>query len=72
LEPDHPWIGVQELLNLGIQTRKIRLGVFQLIAENAQTDRSSGYRSPTAPTLIREGHQFLGSRAAVMRYWLRS
>jgi hypothetical protein len=72
LEPFDFRICAEVLLDLGIQTRQIRLGVLQLIAENPQTDRSSGYRSPTAPTLIGQGHQFLCRRTAIMRYGLRS
>ena len=69
LESLHPWIGVQELFNLRVQMRKIRLGMLQLIAENAQAGRPACYRSSTAHALIGQGHQFLCGRASVMGYW---
>ncbi len=72
LEPLHSWICVQRVLHLGRETRQIGLGMLQLIAENPQAGRSSGYRSSTAHTLLRQGHQFLGSRTAIMGSWLRS
>lgn len=61
----------EKLLDLGIQMCQIRLGMLQLIAKNAQTERSSGDGSPTAHTLFGESHQLLGSRTAIMRWLLR-
>jgi len=47
LESFDSWIIRQEALDLGIQTRQIRSGMLQLIAENTQTNRSSGEGAPT-------------------------
>jgi hypothetical protein len=68
LESFDSWIIRQEALDLGIQTRQIRSGMLQLIAENTQTNRSSGEGAPTAPTLFGQSRQLPGGRTAIMRW----
>ncbi len=72
LESFDSWIIRQEALDLGIQTRQIRWGMLQLIAENTQTHRSSGEGAPTAPTLFGQSRQLPGGRTAIMRWLLRT
>ncbi|GHO88534.1 hypothetical protein KSZ_65400 [Dictyobacter formicarum] len=45
--------------------------MLQLIAEDTQTERSSGDGSPTAYTLFGESHELLGGRMAIVRWLLR-
>src|SRR5712692_7193345 len=57
---------VQQLVDLALQLRQVLLGMFQLIAENAQAARSSSDGHPTADRRFGQPHQFLRSWPPVM------